>query len=70
MRDIWAVLLQTLTVSGAAVLVLLLKEMFTGRLSSRWQCAVWLILLPPLLLPRTPPVTCSCPQGGSGGTCW
>ncbi len=51
MRDIWAVLLQTLTVSGAAVLVLLLKEMFTGRLSSRWQCAVWLILLPPLLLP-------------------
>ena len=51
MGDIWAFLMQTLTVSGAAALVLLLKGMFTGRLSPRWQCAAWLILLPPLVLP-------------------
>ncbi len=51
MRDIWAFLLQTLTVSGAAVLILTVKRLFRDRLTPRWQAAVWLVLLIPLLLP-------------------
>lgn len=37
MRDIWAFLLQTLTASGAAVLLLAVKAMFRDKLSPRWQ---------------------------------
>lgn len=51
MRDIWAFLLQTLTVSGAAVLLLAVKAMFRDKLSPRWQFAVWGVLGMVLLIP-------------------
>ncbi|NBI10508.1 hypothetical protein D1641_10865 [Colidextribacter sp. OB.20] len=51
MRDIWSFLLQTLTASGAAVLLLIVKVLFRDKLSPRWQFAVWGILGVILLLP-------------------
>ena len=51
MRDIWAFLLQTLTVSGTATLLLIVKSMFRDKLSPRWQFSVWGILGIILLLP-------------------
>ena len=51
MNDIWSFLLQTLTASGAAVLLLIVKAMFRDKLSPRWQFAVWGILGLILLLP-------------------
>ena len=41
MTDIWAFLLQTLTASGAAVLLLVVKAMFRDKLPPRWQFAAW-----------------------------
>lgn len=37
MNDIWSVLLQTLTASGVAALLLALKAMFRDKLSPQWQ---------------------------------
>lgn len=51
MTDIWGFLLQTLTASGAAVLLLCLKAMLRDKLSPRWQFAVWSVLALVLLLP-------------------
>ncbi len=51
MGDFWAFLLQTLTASGAAVLLLIVKAMFRDKLSPRWQFAVWGILALVLLIP-------------------
>ncbi len=51
MNDIWSFLLQTLTASGVAALLLLLKAMFRDKLSPRWQFAVWGVLGVVLLLP-------------------
>lgn len=51
MRDIWAFLLQTLTASGAAVLLLAVKAMFRDKLSPRWQFSAWGILALMLLIP-------------------
>ncbi len=51
MGDLWAFLLQTLTASGVAVLLLIVKAMFRDKLSPRWQFAVWGILGGVLLLP-------------------
>lgn len=51
MGDLWAFLLQTLTASGVAVLLLIVKAMFRDKLSPRWQFAVWGILAVVLLLP-------------------
>ncbi len=44
MSDIWAFLLQTLTASGAAALLLIVKAMFRDKLSPRWQFSIWGIL--------------------------
>lgn len=41
MRDPWGFLLQTLTVSGAAVLVLVVKTLLCRQLSPRWQAGIW-----------------------------
>lgn len=41
MRDLWGFLLQTLTVSGAAVLVLVVKTLLCRQLSPRWQAGIW-----------------------------
>lgn len=51
MSDIWSFLLQTLTASGAAVLLLAVKALFRDKLSPRWQFAVWSILALVLLMP-------------------
>ena len=51
MRDLWSFLLQTLTASGAAVLLLAVKAIFRDKLSPRWQFAVWGVLGAVLLLP-------------------
>ena len=51
MTDIWSFLLQTLTVSGVAALLLVVKAMFRDKLSPRWQFAVWGVLAVILLLP-------------------
>lgn len=51
MRDIWGFLLQPLTASGAAVLLLIVKRMFRDKLPPQWQFAVWGILGLVLLMP-------------------
>lgn len=51
MGDIWRFLLQTLTASGAAALLLVLKALLRDKLSPRWQFAVWGVLAAVLLFP-------------------
>ena len=51
MFDIWSFLLQTLTVSGAAALILLIKALFKDKLTPKWQFAVWSVLGIIMLLP-------------------
>ncbi len=51
MTDIWSFLLQTLTASGAAALLLCVKAMFRDKLSPRWQFGIWGVLAVILLLP-------------------
>jgi len=51
MRDIWGFLLQTLTGSAVAVLLLCVKALFRDKLSPRWQFAVWGLLALRLLIP-------------------
>ena len=51
MNDIWSVLLQTLTASGVAALLLVLKAMFRDKLSPQWQFAAWGVLAMVLLRP-------------------
>ena len=51
MRDIWGFLLQTLTVSGSAALLLLIKAMFRDKLPPKWHFAVWGILGAVMLIP-------------------
>lgn len=51
MTDLWGFLLQTLTVSGAAALLLAVKAVFRDKLSPRWQAAAWGVLGLVLLVP-------------------
>lgn len=51
MTDLWGFLLQTLTASGVAALLLVVKAMFRDKLSPRWQFAVWGILGAVMLVP-------------------
>ncbi len=51
MRDLWGFLIQTLTASGAAALLLLLKAIFRDKLSPRWQFGIWGLLGLVLLVP-------------------
>lgn len=51
MTDFWSFLLQTLTASGVAALLLAVKALLRDKLSPRWQFAVWGILAVILLLP-------------------
>ena len=51
MTDIWGFLLQTLTASGAAVLLLIVKAVFRDKLPPRWQFGVWGVLALTLLIP-------------------
>ena len=51
MGTIWAFLLQTLTASEAAVLLLLVKTIFRDKLTPRWQFSAWGVLALVLLVP-------------------
>ena len=51
MFDIWGFLLQTLTVSGVAALILVIKALFKDKLTPKWQFAVWSVLGLIMLLP-------------------
>ena len=51
MTDIWAFLLQTLTLSVTAGLLLLIKRILEDKLSPRWQYGVWSVLLLSALVP-------------------
>lgn len=51
MTDIWAFILQTLTISAVAALLLLVKWLLCGKFSPRWQYAVWGILALRIALP-------------------
>ena len=51
MTSIYAFVLQTLTVSLTAAVLLVLKYIFTDHLSPRWQYGVWALLALRILLP-------------------
>ena len=51
MFDIWGFLLQTLTVSGVAVLLLVIKVLFKDKLPPKWHFAVWGVLGIMILIP-------------------
>ena len=51
MRNIWDLLLQTGTVSLAAVLILVVKELLRDKLSPRWQYWLWGLLAVRVLVP-------------------
>lgn len=51
MTDLWSFLLQSLTASAAAALLLLLKALFRDKLPPSWQFSVWGVLGLVLLLP-------------------
>ena len=51
MFDIWGFLLQTLTASGVAVLLLVIKALFKDKLPPRWHFAVWGVLGIMILIP-------------------
>lgn len=51
MYDIWGFLLQTLTVSGAAILIIIVKALFRDKLPPKWQFAVWSVLGIMMLIP-------------------
>lgn len=51
MGSIWAFCLQTLTVTLAAALLLLVKRLLADKLSPRWQYGVWVLLALRALIP-------------------
>lgn len=51
MTNIWGFLVQTLTVSLVAALLLAVKELLSDKLSPRWQYGVWSVLALRILLP-------------------
>ena len=51
MFDLWGFLLQTLTASGVAVLLLVMKALFKDKLPPKWHFAVWGVLGVMLLIP-------------------
>ena len=61
MTDLWGFLLQTLTVSGAAALLLAVKAVFRDKLSPRWQAAAWGVLGLVLLVPALEPLFAVAP---------
>ena len=63
MFDLWGFLLQTLTASGVAALLLILKALLRDQLPPKWHFAVWGVLGIALLLPM------SCFTGSSSWKC-
>lgn len=53
MTNVWDVLLQTLTVTAVAVMLLAVKRLLRDQLSPRWQYGVWAVLGLRALLPAS-----------------
>jgi len=53
MHNIWEFLLQTVSVTLVAALLLVMKRLFEDKLSPRWQYGIWSILALRILLPAT-----------------
>ena len=53
MGNIWEFLYQTLTVSIAAAVLLLIKWLLRDKLSPRWQYGVWAVLALRVLWPAS-----------------
>ena len=53
MENIWGFLVQTVSVSLVAILILLLKKLFSDKLPPRWQYGIWSILALRILMPVT-----------------
>ena len=53
MENIWGIILQSMTVTLTAVLLLLLKWVMADKLSPRWQYGVWSVLALRMLVPVT-----------------
>lgn len=51
MYDIWGFLLQTLTASGAVILLLIIKALFKDKLPPKWHFALWSIAGLMILVP-------------------
>ncbi len=51
MYNIWSFLLQTAVVSLTALLLLIIKQIFTDKLSPRWQYGIWIVLVLRILIP-------------------
>ena len=51
MVDIWGFLLQTLTASGVAALLLVIKALFKDKLPPKWHFLVWGVLGLLMLIP-------------------
>ena len=51
MFDLWGFLLQTLTASGVAVLLLIIKALFKDKLPPKWHFTVWGVLGIMILIP-------------------
>ncbi len=51
MFDLWAFLLQTLSISGVAALLLLIKWLFRDKLPPKWHFGVWGVLGVMMLVP-------------------
>lgn len=51
MTDIWSFLVQTVSVSVVALLLLFIKGIMADKLSPRWQYIVWCLLALRILIP-------------------
>lgn len=51
MENIWGMILQTVTVSLTAAILLLIKRLMVDKLSPRWQYGVWSVLALRILVP-------------------
>ncbi len=51
MYNIWGFLLQTISVSVVAAIILFLKKIFEDKLSPKWQYGIWILLAIRILVP-------------------
>lgn len=51
MVNIWEFLLQTISVSLVAGLILIVKNIFKDKLTPRWQYGIWILLILRIFLP-------------------
>jgi hypothetical protein len=53
MSNIWEFLYQTASASVTAVLLLVIRRMFDGKLSARFMCFSWSVLILRILVPAS-----------------